>query len=124
MPQPMYRSRPVPQVFEPDVRPGADTRVYCKGCGRPLEGHTRKPEGKTRVTVMMCEACQEIHGHELIPKSGAPSYCYRCGGPDELFVDEDFSPTTYRICPRCVPDRAERYRKGNFQPVLPDPPAS
>jgi hypothetical protein len=108
------RQRSIPEVFAPDTRPGADAFVYCKGCGHPLEGHARRVERREVVTVMMCEACCQIHGHQLVPAPGAPSYCYRCGGPDEIFVTSGVSPSTYHVCPRCVPDRAARYRAGNF----------
>ena len=109
----------VPQVFEPDSRPGADAFVYCKGCGQPLQGQSRHPQARKAVTVMMCESCVEEHGHALMPKSGSQSYCYRCGGPDELFIEQGISPVTYHVCPRCVPDRAARYRAGNFNAVDP-----
>ncbi len=122
MPQPMYRSRPAPEIFAPDERPGADTHVYCKGCGQPLDGHPRRLEGRAQVTVMMCGPCRRLHGHQLVPASSAPSFCYRCGGPDATFVSvgRGTSPTSYRICPRCVPDRAARYRRGDFE--RPPPP--
>jgi len=92
----------LPEVFAPDDRPGADTQVYCKGCGRPLEGSARHLPGRTPMTVMMCSSCQQCHGHALIPVPGAPSFCYRCGGQDALFVAPGISPATFHICPRCV----------------------
>jgi hypothetical protein len=106
--------RRTPEVFAPDSRPGADAFVYCKGCGAPLEGEARHVGYKHVVNVMMCEPCRQIHGHQLIPASGTASYCYRCGGPDEIFVGHGIAPATYHVCPRCVPDRAARYRAGNF----------
>jgi hypothetical protein len=63
---------------------------------------------------MMCESCRNLHSHQLVPTPGSPSFCYRCGEPDAVFVEKGFSPATYRICPRCLPDRAARYRAGNF----------
>src|SRR5947209_3377511 len=109
------RSRREPEVFAVDVRPGANAHVYCKGCGKPLESRARVSQPRAVVSAMMCEPCQEEHGHALIPKSGSPTFCYRCGGPDELFVSLDTSPITYHVCPRCVPDRAARYRAGDFE---------
>jgi hypothetical protein len=70
---------------------------------------------------MMCRECQEIHGHPLIPKSGAPTFCYRCGGPDEIFEAPGTSPAIYHVCPRCLPDRAARYRAGDFDAPQPTP---
>lgn len=118
MPRSLYR-RTTPQTFEPDSRPGADTHVYCKGCGQILGGQARRPPGRAKVTTMMCDECQTRYEHDLIPSSGAPSYCFRCGGLDEVFVATEFAPTTYRICPRCVPERAARFRSGDFEPVVP-----
>jgi hypothetical protein len=117
--------RRVPEIFSPDPRPGADTFVYCKGCGQPLESRDRFSRSRPTVTAMMCDACREIHGHDLIPKAGFPTFCYRCGGPDEVFVSTGISPSTYHVCSRCLPDRAARYREGDFGPnrpaeVLPD----
>jgi hypothetical protein len=109
------RPQRVPEVFAEDARPGADTRVYCKGCGDPLDGHPRHMSGRTPVTVMMCDSCRERHGHDLMPSAGSPSFCYRCGGADEVFVSAGQSPITYHVCPRCVPDRAARYRAGQFE---------
>jgi hypothetical protein len=106
----------VPEVFADDPRPGAENSVYCKGCGEPLADHARHLQRKEIVAVMMCEACQERHGHALMPASDAPSFCYRCGGKDEIFVENGLSPITYHVCPRCVPDRVARYRAGDFEP--------
>lgn len=117
-----HRARRVPPVFEPDLRPGAEESVYCKGCGTPLAGQPRHPVQRTKVTVMMCEPCREAHGHELVPRPGTPSFCYRCGGSDTIFIEPGVAPVTYRICPRCVPERAARYATGDFEePVLPPP---
>ncbi|MDQ2743840.1 MAG: hypothetical protein M3Z66_16305 [Chloroflexota bacterium] len=117
------RRQRVPQVFAPDPRPSAEEFVYCKGCGQPLEGQTRRQEHRAVVAVMMCEPCRARHGHQLIPESGEPSFCYRCGGPDEIFIELCFSPVTYHVCPRCIPERAARYRAGNFELQEPVPPA-
>jgi hypothetical protein len=118
----MYsRQQRVPLSFEPDERPGADLHVYCKGCGAPLEGELRHMPARTRVTIMMCEPCRKVHKHELIPTSGSPTFCYRCGEPDEIFVEQAVSPITHHVCPRCVPERAARYRSGKFTPAEPVP---
>ena len=108
------RSERVPEVFAVDSRPGADTFVYCKGCGISLAGQARRQQARTAVTVMMCDECQVRHGHALMPAPGTPSFCYRCGGPDEIVVEKSFSPVTYHLCPRCVPERLARYRAGDF----------
>ena len=111
-----YRTRwHEPEVFAADLRPGADTFVYCKGCGKPLEGRTRVAQRRAVIESMMCEACQAIHGHQLMPSPGAPTFCYRCGGADELFIAGGVSPVTYHVCPRCIPERAARYRAGDFE---------
>ena len=112
------RSLRVPMAFAPDTRPGADGFVYCKGCGRALEGESRHLPPRTVVTVMMCDECRQRHHHQLIPTAGAPTFCYRCGRADEIFVERAHAPIVHHICPRCVPDRAARYRAGNFKPVL------
>ncbi|MBV9282460.1 MAG: hypothetical protein JOZ41_20470 [Chloroflexi bacterium] len=106
--------RRVPEAFAPDLRPGADAHVYCKGCGQPLESHARLAGRGIRVTIMMCDACRVAHGHDLVPAPGSPTFCYRCGGPDELIVVADPLPATYHVCPRCLPERAARYRRGDF----------
>jgi hypothetical protein len=103
-------------VFAPDTRPGADSFVYCKGCGHQLAGQLRHQERKTVITVMMCETCRERYGHQLVPPPGAPSFCYRCGARDVIFVEREFSPITHHLCPRCMPDRVARYSAGNFEP--------
>lgn len=110
----------IPQSFAPDTRPGADEFVYCKGCGQPLDDQPRLAGHRAVVSVMMCTACCQTHGHQLMPKPGAPSYCYRCGSLDEVFVESGMAPATYHVCPRCVPERAARYRGGHFGPP-PDP---
>jgi len=112
--------RRVPEIFTDDPRPGANAYVYCKGCGHVLESRDRFLRSRPAVTVMMCDSCREIHGHDLIPKSGSDTFCYRCGGPDEVFISTGLWPETHHVCPRCLPTRAERYRSGNFAP--PDPP--
>jgi hypothetical protein len=113
--------RRVPETFADDPRPGASAYVYCKGCGTPLESRDRFSRPKPMVTVMMCDSCRAKHGHDLIPAEGSATFCYRCGGPDEIFVKTGTSPETHHVCPRCLPDRAERYRSGNFAPLEPEP---
>jgi hypothetical protein len=108
------RSQRVVEVFAADTRPGADNFVYCKGCGVSLSGQARRQQSRVAVTVMMCEECQTRHGHALIPESGAPSFCYRCGGPDTIVIEKGYSPVIHHLCPRCVPDRLARYRAGDF----------
>jgi hypothetical protein len=68
--------------------------------------------------VMMCEACRGIHHHSLMPQPGSPTYCYRCGTLEEVFIEPGTSPATHHVCPRCLPDRVVRYRSGDFaEPV-------
>ncbi|HZB97365.1 MAG TPA: hypothetical protein VE219_02080 [Candidatus Sulfotelmatobacter sp.] len=113
---PYIQSEPVPpEEFTADGRPGADQFVYCKGCGEPLEGQARRVPRRTVVTVMMCDPCQERHGHALMPKAGSPTYCFRCGTLDETFTSDEYGHPTYHVCPRCLPDRVARYREGNFE---------
>lgn len=113
-------SRRVPEIFSEDARPGASDFVYCKGCGQPLERRDRFSRSRPVVTVMMCDPCRELHGHDLIPMSGSATFCYRCGGPDEVFVTTGLWPETHHVCPRCLPERAARYRSGDFEPPLRD----
>ncbi|HLJ66358.1 MAG TPA: hypothetical protein VKX16_03240 [Chloroflexota bacterium] len=112
-------SRRVPEIFADDPRPGASDFVYCKGCGEPLESRDRFTRAGPVVAVMMCDACRTAHGHDLIPSSGSATFCYRCGGPDEIFVTKGRWPETHHVCPRCLPSRAVRYRAGNFAPLQP-----
>jgi hypothetical protein len=112
------RAQRVPEVFAPDDRAGADAFVYCKGCGTQLGGHPRHMSGRTPVTVMMCDDCREKYGHDLIPPADVSTFCYRCGGKDEIFISRGQAPITYHVCPRCVPDRAARYRAGDFEEVV------
>lgn len=112
--------RRTPEIFADDPRPGASGYVYCKGCGTPLESRDRFSRSRPVVTVMMCDACRVVHGHDLIPKSGSDTFCYRCGGPDEIFVTTGIAPETHHVCPRCLPDRAARYRQGDFVPPVPE----
>lgn len=96
-----------------------DAWVYCKGCGQPLESRSRlKP--RAVVDAMMCEPCRQKHGHALVPAPGEPTFCYRCGTPEDTFVSGDFSPATYHVCPKCLPDRHARYSVGNFEPPEPE----
>lgn len=118
---PMNRWRREPEAFEPDSRPGADAQVYCKGCGRPLTGEPRHQQPRKQVTFMMCEPCREKHGHALIPPSGAPTFCYRCGERDLVFISRGLSPSVHHVCARCLPDRAARYGAGNFEARPPEP---
>ena len=108
--------RRTPELFTDDPRPGANGFVYCKGCGQPLESRDRFTNSRPVVTVMMCDSCREAHGHDLIPISGSATFCYRCGGPDEIFITPGMSPITHHVCPRCLPERAARFRDGNFAP--------
>src|SRR5438270_10041194 len=64
------RSRPEPEIFATDMRPGADAFVYCKGCGVSLPGQARYQRAKAAITTMMCEECQIRHGHALMPMPG------------------------------------------------------
>lgn len=97
-----------------EKRPGGELYVYCKGCGTQLESRARLSKPRAVVDVMMCQACQEKHGHPLIPAPGAPTFCYRCGQPEEVFVEPGTPPVTHHVCPNCLPDRATRYRAGDF----------
>lgn len=115
MPPTNNRPRSEPEVFAPDTRPGADNFVYCKGCGTQLEGRARLSKPKAVVDTMMCEACVEKHGHPLMPSPGSPTFCYRCGGAEEVYEAPGISPAIYHICSRCLPERAARYRKGDFE---------
>ena len=114
------RAEREPQVFAQDTRPGADSYVYCKGCGTPLESRERLAKPRAIVAVMMCQACREEHGHDLMPSPGAPTFCYRCGRLEEIAIEPGTTPITHHICPHCLPERAARYRAGDFsdpQPV-------
>src|SRR5947209_4117834 len=96
------------EVFAEDKRPGASSFVYCKGCGAQLESRERLSKPRPVVEVMMCESCQAEHGHALMPSPGAPTFCYRCGRPEEVFIEPGTTPVTHHICPLCLPDRAAR----------------
>jgi hypothetical protein len=122
MPPYMNRGHRVPTVFAPDTRAGADAFVYCKGCGHQLAGELRHQERREVINVMMCESCRQLHGHQLAPPVGAPSFCYRCGSQEEIFIEQEFAPVTHHLCPRCMPDRVARYRAGDFIAPAPVPP--
>jgi hypothetical protein len=115
MPLSSNHRRRIPPVFEPDTRPGADAFVYCKGCGNRLAGQQRHQGPRAVVSVMMCEPCREQYGHQLVPPSGAPSFCYRCGRPDETIVERGPFPATYHVCPHCNPEIAARHRGESLQ---------
>ncbi|GAC1626056.1 MAG: hypothetical protein NVS4B2_05080 [Chloroflexota bacterium] len=115
MPAPSSRPQREREAFAPDERPDADSFVYCKGCGKQLESRARLAKPKAVVDAMMCESCQQQHNHALMPSPGAPTYCYRCGSLEEVYVAPGVSPATYHICARCLPDRAARYRSGDFE---------
>lgn len=102
-------------VATPEER---ETFVYCKGCGTQLESRARLSKPRAIVDTMMCESCREKHGHALMPSPGAPTFCYRCGGPEEVFVTPGISPATYHLCPVCLPDRYARYQQGDFDSDL------
>lgn len=103
--------------------PATELFVYCKGCGRQLESRARLTKPKPVVDRMMCEECERIHGHPLIPRPGAQTYCYRCGTPEDTFIAPGISPTTHHVCPTCLPDRHRRYGEGNFEEPPPEPEA-
>jgi hypothetical protein len=35
---------------------------------------------------------------------------------EETFTTTGISPSVYHVCPRCLPERVERYRAGEFDP--------
>lgn len=123
MPPTSNRPRSEPEVFAPDERPGADEFVYCKGCGKQLEARARLTRPKAVVDTMMCPDCVAEHGHPLMPRPGAPTFCYRCGQAEEIFEAPGVSPAIHHICPRCLPERAARYRAGDFETPLRQPAA-
>jgi len=98
-----------------ETAPATEQFVYCKGCGKQLESRARLSKPRVVVNSMMCEACTEKHGHALMPAPGEPTYCYRCGSLEEVFVTPGISPATYHICPTCLPDRYARYQAGDFE---------
>lgn len=108
------RSEREHEGFATDTRPGADAFVYCKGCGKQLESRARLSKPRAVVDAMMCEPCQEKHGHTLMPLPGSPTFCYRCGRPEEVFIEPSTTPITHHICPHCLPERSTRYRAGDF----------
>ena|SRR5579884_3167461 len=97
-----------------ETRPDVEAYIYCKGCGTPLGPRSKLSRPSAAVIVMMCETCQGIHGHSLMPRPGAPTFCFRCGTEEEVFVEPGTSPATHHVCPQCLPDRAARYRAGDF----------
>jgi hypothetical protein len=106
------RSEREPDVAAAEDRP--DAYVYCKGCGKPLESRARLAKPRAVVDAMMCQACQQEHGHALMPSSGSPTFCYRCGRREEVFVEPGTPSVTHYICPHCLADRAARYAAGDF----------
>ena len=88
--------------------------VYCKGCGTQLQSRTKLSKPNAAEIVMMCPSCRETHGHSLMPTPGSPTYCYRCGGLEDIFIEPGASPATHHVCPTCLPDRAARYGAGDF----------
>jgi len=109
------RSQTETEGIAVETRPAAEDWVYCKGCGTPLELRSRLSKPKAQVDKMMCESCIGRHGHPLVPTPGAPTFCYRCGGPEEVFEAPGISPAIYHICPRCLPERYARYQQGDFE---------
>ena len=107
-------SKSAPRIAPTAAPEDPDSFVYCKGCGTPLESRARLSKPRAVVNTMMCEECREKHGHALMPAPGEPTFCYRCGGPEEVFVTPGISPATYHICPRCLPERYARYQAGDF----------
>jgi hypothetical protein len=101
--------------------PSDDSFVYCKGCGGPLESRSKLLKPRVFVEYMMCESCRESHGHAMMPSPGSPTYCFRCGRKKEIFVEPSVSPITHHLCVHCLPERAQRYRSGDFAPPPKDP---
>jgi hypothetical protein len=97
-----------------ETRPNSESFVYCKGCGTQLESRSRLQKPRVVVEFMMCESCREQHGHALMPSPGSPTFCYRCGQEEEIFMEPSITPITHHVCTRCLPERAERYRRGDF----------
>jgi hypothetical protein len=98
-----------------------DAFVYCKGCGKQLESRSKLQKPRVHVEYMMCGTCREQHGHALMPSPGSPTYCYRCGKKEEIFIEPGISPITHHVCVDCLPDRAQRYRAGDFAPPPKEP---
>jgi hypothetical protein len=104
-----------------ETRSSDDSFVYCKGCGGQVESRSKLQRPCVVVEYMMCESCRERHGHALIPSPGAPTYCFRCGRKEEIFIEPSVSPITHHVCVRCLPEQAQRYRSGDFAPPPKDP---
>lgn len=104
-----------------ESRPSGDSFVYCKGCGKQLESRSKLQKPRVVVEYMMCEQCRDEHRHALMPSPGPPTYCYRCGKKEEIFIEPGISPITHHVCVDCLPERAQRYLAGDFAPPPKEP---
>jgi hypothetical protein len=115
------RVKPQDEQIVQETRPSEDSFVYCKGCGTQLESRSKLQKPRAVVEYMMCEPCRKRHGHKLMPSPGSPTYCFRCGRKEEIFIEPSISPITHHLCVHCLPERAERYRSGDFAPPPKEP---
>ncbi len=103
MPATKDRVKPQDEQIVRETRPSEDSFVYCKGCGTQLESRSKLQKPRAVVEYMMCEPCRERHGHALMPSPGSPTYCFRCGRKEEIFVEPSISPITHHLCVHCLP---------------------
>jgi hypothetical protein len=114
------RRRAENEPFAPDSRPDAANFVYCVGCGKKLTQRSGLLRVRGAAINIYCEKCQgrdvNAWGEE------APiTYCFRCGTQHVRYIETEPYRTIHAICPRCRPERANRYAAGDFAPLPPPP---
>lgn len=112
------RRRAENEPFAPDARPDAASFVYCVGCGKQLA----QKSGLLRVRGAAINIyCDECEGRDATAwgEEAPITYCFRCGTKHIRYIEAEPYRTIHSICPRCRPERAERYAAGDFAPLQP-----
>lgn len=122
MRQVSFRRRAENEPFAPDSRPEAGTLVYCVGCGKVLGQRSAVLRSKGGPITIYCDDCTG-QDFDSGGENGPLTYCFRCGTQHVRYIEAEPYRTVHSICPRCRPERAERYDHGNFVPPPPPEPS-
>jgi hypothetical protein len=95
-----------------------ESYVYCVGCGRVLGKRSLLLRGRPHPITTYCKEC-EGRNVDSGGENGPPTYCFRCGAQHVRYIEAEPYRTIHSICPRCWPERAARYARGDFSIVEP-----
>lgn len=112
------RRRAEHEPFAPDSRPDAASFVYCVGCGGQLTQRSGLLRVRGAAINIYCSKCQGRDA-DAWGEDAPISYCFRCGTKHIRYIEVEPYRTIHSICPRCRPERAQRYEAGDFAPLPP-----